>query len=75
MTTRARVTNQRVADDLDLTHSAVSRIRSGNRLPSLNLVRRIEAVLGWSVEEQVSSLDPEVYAENFERILAKRYGD
>lgn len=73
MTDRAPVTNQRVADDLGVTHSAISRIRSGDRLPSLQLVRRIDAVLGWAVDEQVSSLDPEVYAKNFENLLAKRY--
>lgn len=73
MTTKAPVTNQRVADDLGITHSAVSRIRSGDRLPSLQLVRRIAGQLGWPVDEQVSSLDPKTYAAAFEKVLAKRY--
>lgn len=73
MSTRAPVTNQRVADDLGVTHSMISRIRSGDRLPSLQLVRRINATLGWSIDEQISSLDPKVYAEAFEAVLAKRY--
>lgn len=70
---RAQVTNQKVADELGITHSAVSRIRSGDRLPSLQLVRRINHVYGWSVEEQISDLDPHRYAEAFERLLVRRY--
>lgn len=73
MSTRAQVTNQRVADDLGVTHSMISRIRSGDRLPSLQLVRRISGALGWPVEDQVASLDPVKYAEEFERLLVKRY--
>lgn len=73
METRALVTNQRVAEDLGITHSAVSRIRSGDRLPSLQLVRKIEAVFGWPVSEQIEDLDPHRYAVAFEAVLAKRY--
>lgn len=73
MTTKAPVTNQRVADDLGLTHSAVSRIRSGDRLPSLKLVQKIALVYGWSVEEQIADHDAERYAIAFEAILSKRY--
>lgn len=75
MTTKANVTNQRVAEDLGITHSMVSRIRSGDRMPSLKLVRRIETVLGWPAAEQIASLDPKVYASGFETLLAKRYDD
>lgn len=75
MTTKANVTNQRVAEDLGITHSMVSRIRSGDRMPSLKLVRRIETVLGWPAAEQIASLDPKVYAIGFETLLAKRYDD
>lgn len=74
MTTKASATNQRIADDLGITHSMVSRIRSGDRLPSLQLVRRINVVYGWSIEEQISSLDPKTYAVEFEKLLGRRYG-
>lgn len=73
MATKAAVTNQRVADDIGLTHSAVSRIRSGDRMPSLKVVRRIAAEYGWPIEDQIKSLDPAVYAEAFEALLARRY--
>jgi transcriptional regulator with XRE-family HTH domain len=72
-TVKAAVTNQRVADDLGITHSMVSRIRSGDRLPSLQLVRRIADRLGWAIDEQIATLDPEKYAAGFEELLAKRY--
>lgn len=70
---RSPVTNQRVGEDLGVSHSMISRIRSGDRLPSLALVRRICNAYGWSIEDQVSSLDPEVYAAAFESILLRRY--
>lgn len=73
MATRALVTNQRVAEDLGITHSTVSRIRSGDRLPSLQLVRRIAARYGWPVEEQIEDLDPARYAVAFEAVLGRRY--
>lgn len=73
MSTRSQVTNQRVANDLNITHSAVSRIRSGDRLPSLRLVRRIEIVLGWAAAEQIEDLDPKRYADAFEKVLIRRY--
>jgi len=73
MGTRALVTNQQVADDIGITHSAVSRIRSGDRLPSIQLVRKIAATYGWPVEQQIEDLDPARYAVAFEAVLAKRY--
>lgn len=73
MATKAPVTNQRVADDLGVTHAHISRIRSGDRLPSLQLVRRIEVKLGWLVSDQIADLDPGRYAAAFEVVLTKRY--
>lgn len=75
MATRSVVTNQRVAEELGVTHAHISRIRSGDRLPSLQLVRRINARFGWSVTEQIADLDPKRYAEAFEEILAKRFDE
>lgn len=70
---RSPVTNQRVGEDLGVSHSMISRIRSGDRLPSLALVRRISVAFGWPIDDQISSLDPKVYAEAFEAMLLKRY--
>lgn len=72
-TTRATVTNQRVAEELGITHSMVSRIRSGDRLPSINLVRQIADKFGWPVSKQIEDLDPKRYADAFEAVLIRRF--
>lgn len=74
MATRALVTNQQVATDLGITHSAVSRIRSGERRPSLDLLIRIADVFGWSVDDQAYSLSYGNYAADLETKLTVRYG-
>lgn len=69
------VTNQRVAEDLGLTHSGVSRIRSGDRLPSISVMIKVEEVLGWRVQSQVQVIAaPRKYAQEFETFLCKKYG-
>lgn len=47
------VTNPEIARQLDLSDSAVSRIRSGNRYPSLDVMRKMEAAYSWPVAEQL----------------------
>lgn len=47
-------TNQEIADAIGLTHSGVSRIRNGNRLPSLGIMENIEKAYGWSLEDQAA---------------------
>ena len=73
MTTRALVTNQRVAEDLGITHSAVSRIRSNDREPSLNLMMRITALTGWGLNSQAMAIAAGNYGSMFESILADHY--
>ncbi len=73
MSTRSQVTNQKVAEELLVTHSAVSRIRSGDRFPGLTLIQRIANLFGWSVDEQVRLIGSPSYAEEFEKVLIRRY--
>ena len=73
MDTRSLVTNQKVADDLGITHSAVSRIRSGDRFPSLTLIMKIEGLLHWSMADQARRLGSPAYAVEFENRLAHHY--
>lgn len=65
-------TNQEVADAIGLTHSGVSRIRSGNRLPSIAKMRQIEAAFGWSFEDQANAREKGMleYAREFNLVLA-----
>lgn len=52
-------TNAAVGAELDLTQSAVSRIRSGTRYPSIRSIKRIAQVYGWPVEEQLKLIPAE----------------
>lgn len=74
-TMKADVTNQRVADDLDITHSAVSRVRSGDRLPSFALMLRIEERIGWDLRDQTDARLLGSYDVAFEKALASNYGE
>lgn len=73
MATRSLVTNQKVAEDLKITHSAVSRIRSGDRRPSLEVMLRIMDLYGWSLEVQALSWSLGLYPKDFESTLMKHY--
>ena len=68
-----KVTNQKVADRLGINHSTVSRIRSGERHPSLNLMRKIEAEYDWDLMAQIRINGTVAYKREFERVLAEHY--
>lgn len=72
-TVQPKVTNQRVADRLGINHSTVSRIRSGERHPSIDLMKKIETEYGWDLEKQLRAYGSVVYKREFERILAEHY--
>lgn len=73
MGTKASVTNQRVAEDLGVTHSMISRIRSSDRFPGLDLLVRISTLLTWSLDDQAKAAQAGRYAEEFEKRLATHY--
>jgi len=69
-------TNQDVALKIGMTHSGVSRIRSGARLPSIAAMRRIETAYGWLTGYQIESREAGRYAQDFESaLLGKIYAD
>lgn len=74
MATTAAVTNPRVGEAIGMTHSGVSRIRSGDRLPSFDAMTRIEAGLGWSHSDQAAARNAGKYAEEFEKALIRKFG-
>ena len=64
-------TNPEVGKHIGLSYSGVSRIRSGDRYPSLAVMRKIREVYGWSLADQ-QALIPDRgrnmdYALEFER--------
>lgn len=75
MDIKAPVTNQRVADDLGITHSMVSRIRSGDRQPSIALGAKIAAMFDWTLDEQAKAMAQGNYGSLFEQRLDHHYGE
>lgn len=64
-------TNPEVGKRIGLSYSGVSRIRSGDRYPSLAVMRKIREAYGWSLADQ-QALIPDKgrnldYAAEFER--------
>jgi transcriptional regulator with XRE-family HTH domain len=64
-------TNPEVGKRIGLSYSGVSRIRSGDRYPSLAVMRKIRDAYGWPVGDQ-QALIPDhgrnmAYAHEFER--------
>lgn len=69
------LTNRGVGDRIGLTHSAISRIRSGGRLPSIAVMRRIETEFGWTIQDQVVSVEAGSYHVDFEKVLERSTAD
>lgn len=53
--TEGGLTNQQVGELIGLTYSAISRLRSGGRLPSIPTMYAIEAAFGWPVADQMET--------------------
>jgi len=49
------VTNEEIGKKLGLTYSAVSRLRRGERLPSIGVMMAVETHFAWSVADQVKT--------------------
>lgn len=71
---RAMVTNQTVGLDIGLTHSAVSRLRSGDRLPSFEVIANIEKAYNWLAAEQLMCIGTDCFPAQFELVLGGVYG-
>lgn len=74
MATRSQVTNQKVGEDLGISHSMVSRIRSGDRRPSLEVMLKMHEEWDWPLDVQAFSWTMGSYARDFEAELVKAYG-
>lgn len=72
-------TNPEVGKQLGLSYSGVSRIRSGNRYPSLAVMRKIRDAYAWPIEEQMKLIPEETgkrnmeYAHELERRILKAH--
>lgn len=64
------LTNETLGQALGVTHATISRIRSGSRLPSGEVMSAIAVLMEWPIEEQMklklaSTEDAPTYAEQF----------
>lgn len=49
------LSNIALGDSLGVSHATISRIRSGDRTPSVDLMLRISKLMDWALEEQVEA--------------------
>lgn len=66
------LTNKEIASLLGLSESGVSRLRTGARMPSLDVMQRIEKAFQWSVQRQSNAraIGSLVWTDEFEAALS-----
>jgi transcriptional regulator with XRE-family HTH domain len=47
------MTNEEIGKLIGLSHSAVSRLRRGERLPSIQVMLNVQDVFGWAITDQI----------------------
>lgn len=72
---RSTVTNAYVAEKIGLTHTQVSRLRTGARKPSIKTMNTITLALGWHIATQMKAIRAGEYAEQFEEFLIRKFPD
>lgn len=65
-------TNDALGELLGVSHAMVSRYRSGDRLPSIEVMDKIREVYGWSIDDQVAARNAGTYHEEFSALVASR---
>jgi transcriptional regulator with XRE-family HTH domain len=60
------------AQALGCSVATVSRLRSGDRRPSLPLMQEIKRVLSWSIDDQAAAIERGDYAEMFTGKMDRR---
>jgi transcriptional regulator with XRE-family HTH domain len=66
------MTNEKIGELIGLSYSAVSRLRRGERLPSVDVMVAISAHFGWGVADQVqvrTSQGPKAYAKKLNEFI------
>jgi transcriptional regulator with XRE-family HTH domain len=57
---------------LGCSEATVSRLRSGERTPSVRMMNEIRRVLAWSVEQQAAAIEQGSYGPIFTNLMDKR---
>lgn len=71
---RAAASNPTVAREIGLTYTAVSRLRSGARVPSVSTMLMIQEIFGWPCQEQMDARGSGTFHLAFEAMLIEKYG-
>lgn len=72
------MTNEKIGELIGLSYSAVSRLRRGERLPSVNVMVAISKHFGWGVADQVqvrTSQGAKAYATKLNEAIQKVIDD
>jgi transcriptional regulator with XRE-family HTH domain len=72
------MTNEKIGELIGLSYSAVSRLRRGERLPSVDVMVAISAHFGWGVADQVqvrTSQGPRAYAGRLNEYIQLKVDD
>ncbi len=65
--------NKDIAEKLGIHPVYLSRLRNGDRKPSLELMRKIRDELGWDLAQQIEVHEAGAYAETFRTFLEEHY--
>lgn len=68
---RHAVTNLEIAALLGVNHSTVSRIRRGQRQPSMQVMDRLRQLSGWSLDAQMNARTSNTYPARFDEVTSR----
>lgn len=57
--------NERIGQLLGVSHASVSRYKSGDRLPTIEVMGKIAETLKWSMDDQFAARQAGTYAREF----------
>lgn len=72
---KAAISNVDIAKHLSLAHSYVSRLRAGERVPSIKIMMKIEMWLKWAIGDQAVCREGGTYATALEEKLVEKFGE
>jgi transcriptional regulator with XRE-family HTH domain len=72
---KANITNKDIGKALGIDHTTVSRYRSGERIPSLEIMLLIATEYNWDLVLQALSKKAGAWHEGFEAALATMHGE